>query len=83
VSPSIREAVRRVDHSENAYSTPPKRCGRRAPDRYFARVFVNGAVVTVNVPHCSLCVDREDGPRDPYNTPAGIRTAVEAIHLRR
>jgi hypothetical protein len=61
------------------YERPPKRCGRRAPDRYFAVLRVDGAVVTVNVPFCLLCRPQ---PGDPYNTQAGVRAVLQALQPR-
>jgi hypothetical protein len=46
-------------------STPPRRCGRRAPDRYLAHVFLDGVVVSVNVPLC-FCVEPEEPDHDAY-----------------
>jgi hypothetical protein len=63
------------------YSDPPKRCRARAPDRYLAHVFLDGLVVSVNVPHCFLCIDG-DADLDPYDTLAGMRTVVEGLRPR-
>jgi hypothetical protein len=62
------------------YADPPRRCARRAPDRYLAHVFLDGTVVTVNVPACLLCVrGAESGP---YNSEAGMRAVVEGLRAR-
>ena len=62
------------------YVDPPRRCDRRAPDRYLAVVVLDGAVITVNLPVCTLCGPTEPG--DPYNTEAGMRAVVEELHPR-
>ena len=64
------------------YSDPPKRCRARAPDRYLAHVFLDGLVVSVNVPICFLCVDDDPDNPDPYDTLAGMRTVVKGLRPR-
>jgi hypothetical protein len=61
------------------YARPPKRCGRRAPDRYFGVLRIDDAVVTVDVPFCLMCVAR---PGDPYNTRAGVTAVLQALEPR-
>jgi hypothetical protein len=62
------------------YGDPPRRCDRRAPDRYLAHVYLDGAVVTVDVPVCFLCVAPVEG--DPYNTEAGMRAIAKGLVAR-
>jgi hypothetical protein len=64
------------------YADPPKRCRARAPDRYLAHVFLDGLVVSVNVPICFLCVDDDPDNPDPYDTLAGMRTVVKGLRPR-
>jgi hypothetical protein len=63
------------------HADPPRRCSRRAPDRYLAHVHLDGAVVTVNLPACFLCIAPVDG--DPYNTEAAMSAVVEGLAPRR
>ena len=63
------------------YSDPPSRCRERAPDRYFAHVFLDGVVVTVNVPFC-FCRDLNRPRDDPYDTGAGMKAVAEGLRLR-
>jgi hypothetical protein len=64
------------------YATPPKRCGRRPPDRYLAHTFLDDVVITINIPSCFLCVEPEPGRRDPYDTFAGMKTVIKALEPR-
>lgn len=64
------------------YSDPPRRCRARAPDRYLAHVFLDGLVVSVNVPICLLCVDDDPAHVDPYDSLAGMRAVVESLRPR-
>jgi hypothetical protein len=59
---------------------PPRRCGERPRDRYLAHVFLNGVVVTVDVPFC-FCPLVGSG-RDPYNTLRGMRAIVRNLEPR-
>jgi hypothetical protein len=63
------------------YSSPPERCGRGAPDRYFAHVFLDGVVVTVNVPFCFCVLQRRD-LGGAYDTLRGMRTVAANLRLR-
>lgn len=76
-----RDLTLRLSDLTPGYSYPPQRCRARAPDRYLAHVFLDGLVVSVNVPICSLCVDDADRP-DPYDTLAGMRAVVEGLQPR-
>jgi hypothetical protein len=64
------------------YSDPPTRCRVRAPDRYLAHVFLDGLVVSVNVPICFLCVNDDPDHPDPYDTLAGMRAVVKGLQPR-
>jgi hypothetical protein len=64
------------------YADPPRRCRARAPDRYLAHVFLDGLVVSVNVPICLLCIDGNADHPDPYDTLAGMRAVVKGLQPR-
>jgi hypothetical protein len=61
---------------------PP--CPGKPYDRYFAHVFLNGAVVTVNHPLCYYpCRANPRGRADPYNTPRGLIAVAQGLRRRR
>ena len=64
------------------HSDPPTRCRARAPDRYLAHVFLDGLVVSVNVPICFLCIEGDADHPDPYDTLAGMRAVVTGLRPR-
>jgi hypothetical protein len=56
-------------------------CPRRRRDRLLAHIYLERAVVTVNIPICYFCVALL--ARDsPYNTLAGMRAVIRALQLR-
>ncbi len=60
---------------------PP--CPAKPYDRYFAYVFLKGAVVTVNQPLCYYpCLANTHGSSDPYNKPRGLTAIARALTLR-
>jgi hypothetical protein len=60
---------------------PP--CPRKPYDRYFAHVFFDGAVVTINHPWCVYpCLANPQGAADPYNTPRGLEAVARALKPR-
>jgi hypothetical protein len=62
-------------------TSPP--CPGKAYDRYFAHVFLEGAVVTVNHPWCIYpCLSNPRGTADPYNTPRGLEAVARALKPR-
>ncbi len=60
------------------YAHPPRRCGGRAPDVWFADVELGDVVVAVNRPICLLCLD--GGGR--YASPAALKAVVAALRRR-
>jgi hypothetical protein len=63
------------------YAERQKRCGRRRRDAFLAHVYLPQVVVSVNIPHCFLCVPR-GGRSDPYNSLAGVTAIVRGLRLR-
>jgi hypothetical protein len=63
------------------YTSPPRRCAGRLPDRFLAHVFLNGVVVTVNIPFC-FCSVRGARGHDPWDTLRGMRAVVENLRPR-
>jgi hypothetical protein len=63
------------------YTSPPRRCGERPPDRYFTHVLLKDVVVTVNVPFCLACIRGARG-HDPWNTLRGMRAVAENLRPR-
>ena len=60
---------------------PP--CPSRPYDRYFAHVYLEGAVVTVNNPFCLYpCLAIPRGTGDPYNTPRGLEAIARGVRIR-
>jgi hypothetical protein len=60
---------------------PP--CPHQPYDRYFAHVFLRGAVVTVNAPFCLYpCLEISGGTADPYNTPRGLEAIARSLRVR-
>jgi hypothetical protein len=60
---------------------PP--CPDKAFDRYFAHVYLDGAVVTINHPWCIYpCLANPRGIGDPYNTPRGLEAAARGLKPR-
>jgi hypothetical protein len=61
---------------------PP--CPGKPYDRYFAHVFLEGAVVTVDHPLCYYpCRANPRGRADPYNTPHGLMAIAQGLRRRR
>lgn len=56
-------------------------CPRRRRDRVLAHVYLEDAVVTINIPICYFCIALPS--RDnPYNSLAGMRAVIRALHFR-
>jgi hypothetical protein len=61
---------------------PP--CPAKPYDRFFAHVFLEAAVVTVNHPLCYYpCRANPQGTDDPYNTPRGLAAIARGLRPRR
>jgi hypothetical protein len=61
------------------FTTPQRRCdGSREPDYFLAHVYLRRVVVSVNIPICWSCRDGFG----PYNSLAGMRRVVRALHRR-
>jgi hypothetical protein len=59
-------------------------CPARPYDRYFAHVFLEGAVVTINHPLCYYpCRANPRGTGDVYNTPRGLTAIARGLRVRR
>lgn len=57
-------------------------CPKSEPDRVVAHVYLDGVVVTVNMPNCYRCAAA--GPdRNPYETVAGMTAVARGLKLRR
>jgi hypothetical protein len=67
------------------FAKPARRpCPAKPYDRYFAHVFLRGAVVTVNHPLCYYpCRANPQGTADPYNTPRGLIAVARGLRPRR
>jgi hypothetical protein len=67
----------------HGYGTPKpvgRPCPDRQRDRVIAHVYYRKVVVAVNMPYCYACASARP---HPYNTVAGMRTAVLALRVRR
>ena len=66
-------------------STPKARpCPKRAPDTFFAHVHGRNMVLTVNIPICGPAYCKpQPGPRQPYDSVAGLEAIVLGLQLRR
>ena len=60
------------------HADPPRRCGRRPRDVWWAYVRADGVVVSVNVPICLPCLDGGG----PYASPAALRAVIAALRPR-
>ena len=56
-------------------------CPRRRPDRVLAHVYLDRAVVTINIPICFFCIANL-GRGNPYNSPAGMKAVIRALQPR-
>jgi hypothetical protein len=54
-------------------------CPERKRDRVLAHVYLEDAVVTVNIPICFFCIA---AGRGPYNTEAGMKAVIRALQPR-
>lgn len=67
------------------FAKPTRRpCPTKPYDRYFAHVFLEGGVVTVNHPICTYpCGANPQGTADAYNTPRGLTAIARGLSRRR
>lgn len=55
-------------------------CPQRRRDRVLAHVYLEDAVVTINIPICYFCIALPRG--NPYNSLAGMRAVIRALQPR-
>jgi hypothetical protein len=55
-------------------------CPESEPDHWLAHVYLDGVVVTVNMPNCYACVGGSSG--NPYNSRRGMEAIVRALRRR-
>jgi hypothetical protein len=55
-------------------------CPESEPDHWLAHVYLDGVVVTVNMPYCHTCGGRPAS--DPYNSRRGMEAVVRALRRR-
>jgi hypothetical protein len=55
-------------------------CPESEPDHWLAHVYLDGVVVTVNMPYCYACGGRSAS--DPYNSRRGLEAVVRGLRRR-
>jgi hypothetical protein len=81
-SPCARRSALRVDGGRatiyGGYGAGG--CPRSQPDHWLAHVFLDGVVLTVNMPYCYACAGRSAD--DPYNSRRGMEAIVRGLRRR-
>lgn len=56
-------------------------CPKRKRDRVLAHIYLERAVVTVNIPICYFCI-AVSARNEPYNSLAGMKAVIRSLQLR-